>query len=391
MIHLGKYVVLIIDDDELRRAVINAALRGAPENYTALIAPNGILGCRIAQAQMPDLILLSWIMPEMSGLEVLLVLKENPATRDIPVIAITSLESSKHVEYALNAGATDYLRAPVDGVELLARARAAVHIAESNRQIKEQAARLEEQNRRLVELNRDKNEFLGIAAHDLKNPLSNIMNIASLLETERESLPEEEVAECIRLIGASATKMFELVCNLLDVNAIEHGAVRLNPTLFDARNLARRVMETYAERALKKNVFFVSEFPENPLHIYADEQIMTHILDNLVSNAVKYSPRGKPVSVRLSASPARNGANPDAPQLLLVEIRDYGEGISPADIKKLFGKFQRLSAKPTGGEHSTGLGLSIVKSLVEQMCGKVWCESVQGEGAAFFVELPMRP
>ena len=103
------------------------------------------------------------------------------------------------------------------------------------------------------------------------------------------------------------------------------------------------------------------------------------VLDNIISNAVKYSPHGKNVFVRIKSD---NDA-------VRVEVQDEGEGISPDDMKKLFGKFARLSARPTGGEHSTGLGLSIVKKMVEAMNGRVWCESELGKGATFIVELPV--
>ena len=102
------------------------------------------------------------------------------------------------------------------------------------------------------------------------------------------------------------------------------------------------------------------------------------VLENLVSNAVKYSPPGKNIFVRLQHSA----------EAVRCEVQDEGPGLSPEDQKKLFGKFARLSAKPTGGEHSTGLGLSIVKKMVEAMNGKVWCESELGKGATFIVEFP---
>jgi signal transduction histidine kinase len=104
---------------------------------------------------------------------------------------------------------------------------------------------------------------------------------------------------------------------------------------------------------------------------------MVQVLENLISNAVKYSPPGKNIFVRLRQ---QSGA-------IRLEVQDEGPGLSGEDQKKLFGKFARLSAKPTGGEHSTGLGLSIVKKMVEALTGRVWCESEPGRGATFIVEL----
>jgi signal transduction histidine kinase len=103
------------------------------------------------------------------------------------------------------------------------------------------------------------------------------------------------------------------------------------------------------------------------------------VLDNIISNAVKYSPHRKNIFIRLKSSS----------EAVRIEIQDEGPGISPDDMQKLFGKFARLSARPTGGEHSTGLGLSIVKKMVEAMNGRVWCESELGKGATFIVELPI--
>ena len=142
--------------------------------------------------------------------------------------------------------------------------------------------------------------------------------------------------------------------------------------------------EPSATRAVKVNVPAVVEVPViapavdklNP--VGRAPAVMVQVLENLVSNAVKYSPPGKNIFVRLKRLPAAARC----------EVQDEGPGLSAEDQKKLFGKFARLSAKPTGGEHSTGLGLSIVKKMVEAMKGQVWCESEPGKGATFIVSLP---
>lgn len=373
--------ILVVDDEEKNRLAISAVLRHAPQPYTVLTAPNGLIGCKMAEAQMPDLIIMDWMMPEMSGLEALMYLKEREETHDIPVIMLTGLGSSKHVEYALNAGAADYLRIPVDKTELLARVHAAIALAGSYRQIKAQSERLEVQNKQLVALNHEKNEFLGIAAHDLKNPLNNITDLARIIETEIESMPQSEVQEFARLIRQSANKMFELVRNLLDVNAIEEGGIKPHLTSFDVREIVNRVVESYTQRAAAKAIPLQFTFPDDAVLIFADERLTEQVVENLVSNAVKYSPHGKNVYVAVEEPHADDAE-------ITIFVRDEGPGISEEDQKKLFGKFARLTAQPTGGEHSTGLGLSIVKQLAEVMKGTVWCESRLGEGATFFLRLP---
>ncbi|MFY7999851.1 MAG: sensor histidine kinase, partial [Candidatus Kapaibacteriota bacterium] len=246
--------------------------------------------------------------------------------------------------------------------------------------------RLEAQNHELLALNQEKNEFLGIAAHDLKNPLNNIRDLARIIEQEFQTMPPEEVQDFARLIGQSANKMFELVRNLLDVNAIEQGGIKPHLVDFDIREIVNRVVESYTQRAMTKGITLNFTIPDEPMVSFADENLTEQIIENLISNAVKYSPFGKKVTIEISTTQQSVASNQ---QLLTVLIRDEGPGISADDQTKLFGKFARLTAQPTGGEHSTGLGLSIVKQLAEVMKGKVWCESVLGEGATFFVQLPM--
>jgi signal transduction histidine kinase len=144
------------------------------------------------------------------------------------------------------------------------------------------------------------------------------------------------------------------------------------------------VVEQLRASAEKKSIALHLKTSRDAVLVQADRNALVQIAENLISNAIKYSPHGKNVVVGVLESDATNGVD----TLLRIEVKDEGPGISDKDKKKLFGKFVRLSAQPTGGEHSTGLGLSIVKKLVEAMQGRVWCESAQGEGATFVVELP---
>lgn len=417
---LGKHhspkmhTILVVDDSPANREAIRAVLLHSGEEYHVLTAASGQEGCQNAIFSQPDLIIMDWVMPEMSGLEALMMLKEHDSTRDIPVVMLTGLGSAKHVEYALNAGASDYLRIPIDKTELLARVRSTIALQDSYKEIKTQREQLEQQNHELIALNQEKNEFLGIAAHDLKNPLNNISDLARIIEQEAETMPLGEVREFAKLIRESSAKMFELVRNLLDVNAIEQGGIKATPEIFDIVPVVNTVIETYTQRAAAKGISFNFSYDTDEIYTSADKRLSEQVLENLISNAVKYSPHGKNVFVRLKKSHSsfvvgHSADNNSAQQMtnppmtndqvindqvtnkrfVRIEIADEGPGISQDDMKKLFGKFARLTAQPTGGEHSTGLGLSIVKKLIEAMHGNVWCESVLGAGATFIVELPL--
>jgi signal transduction histidine kinase/ligand-binding sensor domain-containing protein len=263
-------------------------------------------------------------------------------------------------------------------------------LAEQNRRlqkiVEDRTAELREKNLALTEandtlnqLNSEKNEFMGIAAHDLKNPLGAIRGYAEMLEEDAGSMPADEVVDTAGRIKKSANLMFDLVSNLLDVNRIEQGKMDLTLKPCDLWDTVRQAVEGYRPRALAKQIRLHFDEQNRPPLVRADPSQLVQIMDNLVSNAVKYSPKGKTVYVRVHQLDGRVRA----------EVKDEGPGISAEDQKRLFGKFARLSARPTAGEHSTGLGLAIVKRLVESMQGKVWCESEAGKGAAFIVELPL--
>ena len=235
---------------------------------------------------------------------------------------------------------------------------------------------IHEKNETLVELNDEKNEFLGIVSHDLKNPIAAVRGVAELLKAG--FLDPLQAASAAEQIIQTSDRMLALVNNLLDINQLESGARYFQSVQLDIIPLVTKIVAQYQAQAAVKNISLIFTSASPHYFVITDEQAVVQILDNLLSNAIKYSPLGKNVHIRVKSFQ----------KALRVEIQDEGEGISEGDKKKLFGKFIRLSAQPTGGEHSTGLGLSIVKKMVEALHGRVWCESEIGKGATFIVELP---
>jgi signal transduction histidine kinase len=259
---------------------------------------------------------------------------------------------------------------------------------------------LEDKNGELALLNNEKNEFLGIASHDLKNPLASIILTIDKIQRYASRMTAEQITQSQNSIRQTAQRMVTIITNLLDVNALESGKINIVIEPVDVSAIVQTIVHDYQEKAALKNILLYAEGTETQHYALADGNIVQEVLDNLVSNAVKYSPHGKRVWVsvvsdesnlteRLSSSEAlASGLITDAYACLLLTVRDEGQGLTEEDKGRLFGKFARLSAQPTGGEHSTGLGLSIVKKLVEAMHGRVWCESELGKGATFVVELP---
>ncbi len=250
---------------------------------------------------------------------------------------------------------------------------------EQGRAIQEQKRLLEHQAEELIALNNEKNEMLSIVAHDLKNPITAVRGLGELIRSgyaQGEQL--EEVAQQIMNTG---DRMLELVKNLLAENQLQEGKMQFMPRLLTLASLVEGIVWEYKQVAALKNITLHYTNAATDTRAIVDEQAFAQIIDNLLSNAVKYSPHGKNIYVRIKDA----GTNPS---MLRIEVQDEGPGLSAEDKKHLFGKFARLSARPTGGEHSTGLGLSIVKKMVEAMNGRVWCESELGQGATFIVELP---
>ena len=357
-----KSRILVVDDISKNLQVVGTILRN--EGYHVMPATSGLQALERVSAQPPDLILLDLMMPEMDGLEVCSRLKADPLTRQIPVIFLTASNEMEHLMKGFEAGAVDYITKPFNAPELLARVR--THLE------------LKHARERLREMNEEKNEFMGIAAHDLRNPLSAIQGYAEMIIEDAQSLAHRDLEGNGQRIREAAKRMTEMVQNFLDANRIERGELKLNMAISDLSPLLQSVLVTQSPHATAKGQMIQLELPPTPTLALADVSITFQVFENLVSNAVKYSPPGKKIFVRLKAEAG----------VVRFEVEDQGPGLSKEDQKKLFGKFARLSAKPTGGEHSTGLGLSIVKRLVEAMNGKVWCESELGMGAKFIVTIP---
>lgn len=235
-----------------------------------------------------------------------------------------------------------------------------------------------EANRNLIHLNEDKNHFLAIAAHDLKSPLNSILGLINLMNLGNSNLrPEQQ--EYLRYIQRSCSNMQTLITNLLDINKIEQGVNVLNPETIELGELLQAHISIFQERAMSKNITLLLEDNAPGKTITTDVVSLQRIIENLLSNAIKFSPKDKTVMMRV----IHNHASVE------IEVIDQGQGITPDEMPRLFKKYQRLSARPTGGEGSTGLGLSIVKELVNALKGKIRVESEVNKGSKFVVELPL--
>jgi signal transduction histidine kinase len=238
----------------------------------------------------------------------------------------------------------------------------------------------------LVKTNQEKNDFLGIVAHDLKNPLSAIKGYAEEIEESYNEMSENEVIEYANLVKKTSVKMFVLITNLLDVNQIESGEINVELQNINILPILLNIVVDYTDRAAIKKINFQTKNLPNTtekFNVYTDADLVRQILDNLISNAVKYSPQGnKDENMNIDIDLIKEE------KYICFKIKNQGNSLTKDEQKKLFTKFSCLSTRPTGNEHSTGLGLFIVKKLANIIYGKVSCESELKNGCTFIVKLP---
>ncbi len=357
---VASETLLIIDDQEQNLRLLSTLL--TMTGHEVITASSGEQAMLQLETCTPDLILLDVMMPEMNGIDVCRKIKADARWKDLPIIFLSAADDKNLIVEAFECGGVDYVTKPFNKAELLSRVR--THLA---------LRRAREDMRHLVE---DKDELLGILTHDLGNHLAGIHLNASVLARQNDSIP----APCAQLI-VNIVRSTELMTSFVQEFLANQSAERIQVEIipFDLRTVIEAAAERHATMANAKKITLVVEVPEHPVEAKADHEGISRVLDNLLSNAVKFSPLGTRVTLAAGVGPL---------EWAHFTVRDEGPGFTVEDQGKMFRRYGRLSARPTGGEHSTGLGLSIVKRLVETMNGHVMVDSKEGEGASITVRLP---
>ena len=385
--------LLVVDDEAAIAASIAYQFR---RRYRVLTASGADEAQAMWRSEDVAVILSDQRMPGMTGAELLALSADEH--EDMTRLLITGYADIETVISAVNEGKIyHYLVKPWQPSELEV---VVDHAFEHNRllqdrrkltedlqranveleaKVKERTRELEEKNALLEEANRTKNLFLGMAAHDLRNPSGNIGALAELILDEETTMSRAERNKWIGLIRSQAEGMLNLLEDLLDISKIEAGKVELHPE--------STVLATYVEEmrnrnrllAEKKKITLTTDVDPGLPSVAFDENRIGQVLNNLLSNAFKYSPINTSVVLSVRAIPGS----------IEFSVFDHGQGIPPDEIPKLFGAFQRTSTKPTAGEKSTGLGLCISKKIVEAHGGKIGVESEPGRGSRFWFTLPV--
>jgi signal transduction histidine kinase/ActR/RegA family two-component response regulator len=278
------------------------------------------------------------------------------------------------------------LNKPVDYAELRARVKSLLRVkslyVESQDRYEELSVmhrEMRQKNKDLEQLNEQKNQFLGMAAHDLRNPLNALLTYSNFLYDEVAEKLSIEQAEFIVHMQESSKCMLKLVTDLLDISQIEAGRLDLNLEAVNLQSIVERNVSLNRLLADQKGIAVECKTAEMP-SMMVDAQKLEQVLNNLITNAIKFSYPDSCIEVELLEGGDR----------ALILVRDSGQGIPESEQENMFKPFQRTSVKSTAGEKSTGLGLMIVRKIVEGHGGKIWVESTVGKGSTFYVSLPIR-
>ncbi len=386
----NEFIILLVDDQPIIHEAIRRSLAASP-NLILHCCDDGSAALKIAEELKPHVILQDLVMPDVNGLMLVQYYRVNPATRDIPIVVLSSKEDPAIKAKAFSLGANDYIVKLPDQTELLARlqyhAKAYENMqqrAKVFRQLKDNQQilvklnrQLEEEQKELKKLNEIKNRFLSMAAHDLRNPLSAIRCFAEFLtEPDMGSLNKEQ-RELVDNIATTSNSMLSLVNDLLDVSVIESGRLKLKLDEHDMPHLIKNVVHLNHIVAQRKHITVSFDaMIDQPKQVF-DPERFRQVVDNLISNAVKYSPSYTTVYVRLRIAKER----------IQLTVKDEGPGIPEEELGKLFRAFGKTSVQPTAGEKSTGLGLVLSKRIIQAHGGDIRVESSLGKGSSFIVEL----
>jgi two-component system, sensor histidine kinase and response regulator len=356
--------LLVVDDDQANIDGLRSML--GKLGFEILPATGGQQALERLAVRSPDLILLNLHLRGMDGFELCKRIQENQTCADIPIIFFSQSNDKGLLVRALESGGADYLAQPFDKAELLSRIR--THLM------------LKTARNHLEQLAREKEELLGMISHYLQNNLAGMNMSARLLLDRTQANGDPKLRLMAENICTSSHRMRMFIKALL-ANAAADRGFKVNLESVNFSDAASRCLRQYEDAAREKELVLGNV----PLHegavIHADPAALDQVLDNLISNAVKFSPPKKKIIVAMQRGPTH------------VEclIQDEGPGFSEADKARMFHRYARLSARPTGSEPSTGLGLSIAKKLVQAMNGELVCQSSPGQGATFILRFPINP
>ncbi len=385
-------MVLLVDD----QAMVGEAVRRYLSNLPRLdfhFCSNAEDAVQVANRIQPTVILQDLVMPNIDGLSLVRQYRANPATKDIPIIVLSTKEDPVTKSDSFAAGANDYLVKLPDRVELVARIRyhsraysvqlqrdaAYRALRESQQQLVDSNTALITLNQKLEDATRAKSDFLANISHELRTPMNGILGMANLMLDTEMSVEQQDFLTTVR---TSADALLAIVNDVLDFSKIESGRIDLEEHPFELHRCLEEALELIAPNTSSKNLdlgYILEDTIQDRLK--GDVTRLRQILVNLVGNAAKFTTKGE-VVLTVSQDPGESQPQTNTVSLHF-RVRDTGIGIPSNRLDRLFKSFSQVDSSTTRNFGGTGLGLVISKRLCELMGGRMWVESEPGVGSTF--------
>jgi len=382
-----KNTVLVVDDENSNLLVLISIL--SPE-YTVYTTKSGLSAIELANKYLPDIILLDILMPGISGFDVLAALKASDKTRNIPVIIITGLETVEDEEKGLSLDAADFIHKPFSANIVRSRVRNQIQIVNKIHELVRLHEKLEAAGKAAETANQYKSVFLARMSHEIRSPLNAVIGLSES-QLKNENLPPD-IREIFFKIYSSGDLLLEILNDLLDTSKIEAGKLRLVSEQYHIENLIRDTaflsMMKYESKPITFNINVGEDVPSI---LVGDALRIKQILNNLLSNAFKYTNTGTvelSIAVEEAAAIAADAENSADLIMLVICVRDTGQGMTKEQVEHLFEEYTRFNSKANKDVEGVGLGMNITHNLTNIMNGKIQVESEPGKGSLFAVRLP---
>ena len=364
--------ILLVDDEPRNLRILEGIL--LPLHYDLHQAASGQEALDAVARAAPDLILLDVMMPGLSGFEVCRRLKEDPATRFIPIVLVTALTEQESKVSGLESGADDFINKPVSPPELRARVQSLLRIKALHDELQQKNAELEQANEKIQQANQYKSDFLARMSHDLRTPMNAIIGYTRILLRRAKEALDPRHYKNLENIEISAQHLLALINDILDLSRIEAGRMDIRPEAVDVKKLATECALSIGP-LLQPGVELQQDL-DDVVPLQTDADLLRRVLINLLSNAAKFTEAG---CITIALKAVDNRAE--------LSIADTGIGIPLTDQLHIFEEFRQADRRGVGEKQGSGLGLSIAKKSVELLGGTISFESEAGQGTKFVLLL----
>lgn len=363
--------VLVVDDNPKNVQIIALILSGL--KYKIIIATSGSGAIDLVERVRPDLILLDVMMPGMDGFETCQIIKSKPENDNIPVIFLTALSEKVNIVKGFVTGGVDYITKPFNKEELTSRIK--THL-----ELKFTRDELQKTTDHLMELNSIKDKLFSVIGHDLRSPIGSIKMTLDFMKGDLgKHYKIEDFRETVDMLSQTTDEVFGLLENLLAWAKAQSGNLTVLPEDINLTELVNSIFLLHKGSIQQKDIHFECLADKETI-VFADLNMLKTVLRNLISNAIKFTPKEGTISVSTNKTD----------DFTRIIVSDNGVGISAENMAKLFDDKQHLTTYGTNNETGSGIGLLLCHNFVKKNHGSLLVESEVGKGSSFTIELPIR-